>query len=143
LGIPLASIQTDPADEIYTRAEIYMDSANPDSALRLLYRIVKENSTSPFSAKALYAIGWLYENKLERRDSASVVYRRLIAAYPESRFAGAVRPKVEEEDNAKKEAELKAKEELEARKKKEEEQKKSEKESGEEKPQPPVNKEKP
>jgi TolA-binding protein len=143
LGIPLISTQTDPADSLYARAESYMEGASPDSALRLLYRIVKENATSPFSAKALYAIGWLYENKLDRRDSASVVYRRLIAAYPESRFAGAVRPKVEEEDNAKKEAELKAKEELEAKKKKEEEQKKSEKESGEAKPQPPVNKEKP
>jgi outer membrane protein assembly factor BamD (BamD/ComL family) len=143
LGIPLISTQTDTADELYAKAETYMEGASPDSALRLLYRIVKENATSPFSAKALYAIGWLYENKLERRDSASVVYRRLIAAYPESRFAGAVRPKVEEEDNAKKEAELKAKEELEAKKKKDEEQKKSEKESGEAKPQPPVNKEKP
>jgi TolA-binding protein len=159
LGIPLISIQTDPAEELYVRAETYMEGASPDSALRLLYQIVKENATSPFSAKALYAIGWLYENKLERRDSASVVYRRLIAAYPESRFAGAVRPKVEEEDNARKEAELKAKEELEAKKKaeaelkakeeleakkkKDEEQKKSEKESGEAKPQPPVNEEKP
>lgn len=143
LGIPLASIQTDLADELYARAETYMEAASPDSALRLLYRIVKENAASPFSAKALYAIGWLYENKLERRDSASVVYRRLIAAYPDSRFAGAVRLKVEEEDNARKEAELKAKEELEAKKKKDDEQKKSEKESGEAKPQPPVNKEKP
>lgn len=143
LGIPLTSVQTDPADELYARAETYMEGASPDSALRLLYRIVKENSTSPFSAKALYAIGWLYENKLEKRDSASVVYRRLIAAYPESRFAGAVRPKVEEEDNARKEAELKARVELEAKKKKDEEQKKSEKESGEATPQPPVNEEKP
>jgi TolA-binding protein len=143
LGIPLTSIQTDPADELYARAETYMEGASPDSALRLLYRLVKENATSSFSAKALYAIGWLYENKLARRDSASVVYRRLIAAYPESRFAGAVRPKVEEEDNARKEAELKAKEELEAKKKKDDEQKKSEKESGEAKPQPPVNNEKP
>ncbi len=143
LGIPLTSIQADPADELYARAETYMEGASPDSAIRLLYRIVKENATSPFSAKALYAIGWLYENKLERLDSASVVYRRLIAAYPESRFASAVRPKVEEEDKAKKEAELKAKEELEAKKKKDEEQKKSEKESGEAKSQPPANKEKP
>ena len=143
LGIPLATIQTDPAEELYSKAEAYMEGASPDSALRLLYRIVKDNVASPFSAKALYAIGWLYENKLARLDSASVVYRRLIAAYPESRFASAVRPKLEEEDKAKREAELKAKEELEAKKKQEEEAKKSDKEAGEAKLQPTVNKEKP
>jgi tetratricopeptide (TPR) repeat protein len=143
LGIPLLSVRRDPAEELYANAETYIDGASPDSALQFLCRIVNENSASSFSVKALYAIGWLYENRLGNRDSASAVYRRLIAGYPQSQFAAAVRPKIQEEDNAKKEGEQKAKEELDAKKKKDAEQKKVEKESEDAKLKPAVSKEQP
>jgi len=73
----------------------------------------------------LYTIGWLYENKLDKSDSASAVYRRLIAVYPSSQFALAVKPKVQEEDNEKKEAQRKADEEVAAKKRKEAAEKKA------------------
>lgn len=133
LGLPLLAATKDTAEELYLRAEILMDSGHADSALPYLYKIAKENKTSPYSPKALYAIGWLYENKLEKEDSASAVYRRLLTAYPGSQFALAVRPKVQEEDAARREAEQKAKDELAAKKKKEDEEKKKREE--EKKPQ--------
>ncbi|HTX18385.1 MAG TPA: tetratricopeptide repeat protein [Bacteroidota bacterium] len=123
LGLPLLVTQPDPAESLYAEAEPYIDGDHADSALPYLYTIVRDRSGSSFSPKALYAIGWIYENKLDKADSASAVYRRLIKAYPRSDFAVAVIPKIQEEDAAKLEAEQKAKQELEA-KKKEAEQKK-------------------
>ena len=125
LGIHLLEKKLDPAEALYHQAEEYMDGEHSDSALPFLYKIVREGDPSPFSPKALYAIGWIYENKLEEEDSASAVYRRLIAGYPKSEFAVAVRPKIQEEDAAKQEAEQKAKLERDAKKKKEEEEKKA------------------
>ena len=132
LGIPLLPVKSDPGEELFLQAERYTEGAHSDSALPFLYKLVKENSKSPYSAKALYTLGWLYENKLEQRDSASAVYRRLIVGYPDSKFAMLVRPKIQEEDSAKREAERLEKEALEA-KKKEADQKKDEKTSEEEK----------
>ena len=150
LGLPLLAATRDTAEELYLRAEILMDGARADSALPYLYKIVKENKTSPYSPKALYAIGWVYENRLYERDSASAVYRRLLAAYPGTQFALAVRPKVQEEDAARKEAEQKAKDDLAAKKKKEddeqkkkEEEKSPKKEPGSVSQQPSEKKEKP
>ena len=125
LGIPLLERAPDPAEALYRHAEEYMDGEHSDSALPYLYKIVREGGSSPFSPKALYAIGWLYENRLEEEDSASAVYRRLVAVYPKSEFALAVRPKLQEEDAARLEAEQKAKLEKEEKKKKEEEDKKA------------------
>lgn len=143
LGLPLLEARKDPAADLYSRAETYMGGMSPDSALPLLSKIIREDASSPFSAKALYAMGWLYENKLDKRDSASAVYRRLVAAFPESQFANAVRPKILEEDNARKEEERKAKEELEAKKKREAEQKKEEGKRDESSEKPKVSEDKP
>ncbi len=141
LGIPPLEARQDTAEELYLHAETYLDGANADSALPFLYKIVQENRLSPYSPKALYAIGWVYENKLEEEDSASAVYRRLIAAYPSSKFALAVKPKVQEEDNERKEAARKAADDIAQKKKKEADEKNTEKGSKEEKPKPLINKE--
>ena len=133
LGIALLPVKSDPGEELFLKAERYTEGANSDSALPFLYRLVKENSASSFSAKALYTLGWLYENKLEKKDSASAVYRRLIAGYPDSKFTLLIRPKIQEEDSARREAERLEKEELEAKKKEAEQQKKDEKPSEEDK----------
>jgi membrane protein involved in colicin uptake len=78
----------------------------------------------------------LYENKLEKEDSASAVYRRLIKVYPGSQFALAVQPKVQEEDNEKREAGRKAEQELAEKKKKEAAAKRAENEAKDAKPIP-------
>jgi tetratricopeptide (TPR) repeat protein len=119
LGIPLLVARKDTAEELYLRAETFFDGPSADSALPILYGIVRNNRSSPYCPKALYTIGWLYENKLNKEDSASAVYRRLIAVYPSSQFAIAVKPKVQEEDFEKREAQRKADEELAAKKRKE------------------------
>jgi tetratricopeptide (TPR) repeat protein len=128
LGLPLLKKEVDPAGLLYANAEEDIDSAKTDSAIKILRGIVHEYSMSPFCAKALYAIGWLYENTLHQEDSASSVYRRLIAQYPSSVFAMAVKPEIQLEDEAIKEAEEKARKEEEAKKSREEEEKKAKEE---------------
>ncbi len=143
LGMPLLVARKDSAEELYLHAETYFDGPDADSALSILYRIVQENRSSPYCPKALYTIGWLYENKLEKEDSASAVYRRLIKVYPGSQFALAVQPKIQEEDNEKREADRKAAQELAEKKKKEEAAKKAETEAKDTKPKPAPSKEQP
>ena len=87
MGIPLLVARKDTAEELYLHAEKFFDGPHADSALPILYSIVRDDRSSPFCPKALFAIGWLYENKLYKEDSASAVYRRLIAVYPSSQFA--------------------------------------------------------
>jgi tetratricopeptide (TPR) repeat protein len=56
-----------------------------DSALAILKRLssVPKSSLTP---QVLYAIGWIYENRLERPDSAFVYYKRLTTLYPTSDY---------------------------------------------------------
>ena len=143
LGMPLLVARKDSAEALFLHAETYFDGPDADSALPILYRIVQENRSSPYCPKALYTIGWLYENKLEKEDSASAVYRRLIKVYPSSQFALAVEPKVQEEDNEKKEADRKAAQELAEKKKKEEAAKKAETEAKDAKAKPAPAREQP
>jgi len=143
LGIPLLVARKDSAEELFLHAEMYFDGPDADSALPILYKIVRENRSSPYCPKALYTIGWLYENKLEKEDSASAVYRRLIKIYPGSRFALAVQPKVQEEDNEKREADRKAAQEVAEKKKKEDAAKKAETEAKDTKPKPLPGREQP
>lgn len=143
MGIPLLVARKDSAEALFLHAETYFDGPDADSALPILYRIVQENRSSPYCPKALYTIGWLSENKLEKEDSASAVYRRLIKVYPSSQFALAVEPKVQEEDNEKKEADRKAAQELAEKKKKEEAAKKAETEAKDAKAKPAPAREQP
>ncbi len=136
LGIPLLVARKDSAEELFLHAERYFDGPDADSALPILYKIVQNNRSSPYCPKALYTIGWLYENRLEKGDSASAVYRRLISIYPNSQFALAVKPKIQEEDNEKREADRKAEQELAEKKKKEAAAKRAENEAKDAKPVP-------
>lgn len=125
LGIPLLVVKKDSAEALYLHAEPYFETSHADSALPLLYKIVQEDQSSPYCPKALYTIGWIYENKMNKVDSASAVYRRLLAVYPASQFALAVKPKIQEEDNQRREVEKKAAAEAAQKKKKEEADKKN------------------
>lgn len=101
LGLPLLVEKKDPAEGLYLTAETFFDSAKVDSAFPILDSIADHYRTSQFAPKALYSKGWLYENTLGKRDSASVVYRKLLALYPDSKYAVAVRPMIQTEDQKK------------------------------------------
>lgn len=99
LGIPIIEAKKDTAMELFERAELLAEEKKYEQAISIYNKITDQYLTSLLSAKALYAAGWHYENSLLKNDSAISVYRRLLAKFPASQFAGTVRPKVTEIDN--------------------------------------------
>jgi tetratricopeptide (TPR) repeat protein len=80
----------DPGEPEYAAAERLIDAEKFADAVKQLERITSSYPSSLVSAKSNYAIGWIYENRLARPDSAVVHYKRLLAMYPGSVFAKAV-----------------------------------------------------
>jgi tetratricopeptide (TPR) repeat protein len=93
LNKPMIDYNYDPAKELYVNAESMMSKSNYDSSIANMYKIYLTHSKSPIASKALYAIGWMLENK-NLNDSAVVVYDTLIAKYPHSVYAADISPKV-------------------------------------------------
>ena len=94
LGKPLINLNYDPAQPLYVSASTQMDSAKYDSSISNFYKIYMTHPKSPYAAKALYATGWILENKMNMNDSAVVVYDTLIKKYPRSKYAINVTPKI-------------------------------------------------
>lgn len=68
----------------YDAAIDSVNSGNDSSAIRILKTLMKEDGKSPVVPRALYALGWVYETKMEQRDSAFVYYKKLAEQYPSS-----------------------------------------------------------
>ncbi len=91
---PLIDFNYDPAMPLYAEAEKKMMSRNYDSSLTEFYNIYITHRKSPYAAKALYATGWILENKLNLRDSAAVIYDSLTSEFPQSVYAASVLPEL-------------------------------------------------
>jgi TolA-binding protein len=103
LGLPAEKSSSDSAEVLYARAEeilLKARAADLSPAIAALQTVVERYPASPVAPRAMYAIGWTYEKGLLLPDSALSAYRRLLAAYPASQFALAVRPLVTEADAA-------------------------------------------
>ena len=94
LGLEKSSKKNDPAEEVFLKAENFIDQKKFKPAISSLKKLYKENQTSPYSAKALYTIGFLYENELQKKDSAAAIYDTLSRKYSKTEFANAVRAKL-------------------------------------------------
>lgn len=102
LGVPLVEAEKDTAAELLNRAEEFADANDFAASIKTYKEIVEKHFASPLASKALYAAGWHYENSLLRNDSAIAVYKRLLAQYPATHYASAVRGKINEYDNEQK-----------------------------------------
>lgn len=81
---------TDPAADAYNAAEVLIDTGKSEKALAALKEIIRLYPTSPVAAKCRYAIGWLYEIRFVKMDSAAAEYKLLITQYPNTSYALAV-----------------------------------------------------
>jgi hypothetical protein len=93
LNKPLINLDYDTAKTLYIEAESLMNKSIYDSSITSMYKIYLTNPKSPFASKALYAVGWMLENK-NMNDSAAVIYDTLTKAYPRSVYAAEVLPKL-------------------------------------------------
>lgn len=94
LGKPLKDLNFDPAEDIYAAAEKNMIDDKYDSSLVKLKFIYKDYPASPLAPKALYASGWILENKLDKLDSAAAIYDSLKMKYPTTIYANKISQKV-------------------------------------------------
>ena len=98
LGLQVKTEVSDPAEVVYRQAEKLLQDKRAAEAIALLHKLVKDHPTSPWSPKALYAIGWIYENVKGHPDSAAANYRTLTRLFPRSSYASTVIPKLTEAD---------------------------------------------
>jgi TolA-binding protein len=87
LGIELKEAAGDTALIMYDEAEAYLRQDSSTAAIDILRTIVRDHPQSTVAPKALYAIGWTYEQVEKRPDSAIVNFKKLIQLYPASSYA--------------------------------------------------------
>ncbi|MBF8247367.1 MAG: hypothetical protein HW374_167, partial [Bacteroidetes bacterium] len=51
---------------------------------------------SPFAARSEYTIGWIYEHRLSKPDSALAHFRKLMEQHGSSKYAVAIRTRLAE-----------------------------------------------
>lgn len=89
----------DSAEVKYATINLFVDSTQAKKTIEQLEAITMEFPKSPYSMKAMYAIGWLYENSLKNFDSAASIYKKLIESFPSSDYALDAKPRVSVKEN--------------------------------------------
>ncbi len=82
-------VVVDSSQMVYDKAIKYIDGDSDDSAVACLNLLLSDTRSS-ILPQTLYTLGWIYENKLERPDSAYVYYHRLVKFYPSSKLSESV-----------------------------------------------------
>lgn len=85
----------------YIAAEGLLQDSTIHTALQSFEDLANGDTNSVFTPKAMYTVGWIFETKLVRNDSASKWYKKLMSQYPSSVFAAYVQPKVAVRENPK------------------------------------------
>ena len=96
LGLPPAVPAVEDAEKAYTQAERLMIRGDSAGAVEDFKNLARQYPRSPLASRALYAAGWIYENRLYNRDSAIASYTKLVALYPGSQYAVRVAAKITE-----------------------------------------------
>ncbi len=94
LNLPEVKSQTGPAEQQYLKAESLIDKNKFSDAIPELKSIYKTYPKSTYAAKSLYALGWLFENKLEEPDSAAEYYDLLNTKFTNSAYAKKIKTKI-------------------------------------------------
>jgi TolA-binding protein len=89
------AVVIDTLAELYSSGIRFRNISNYVLAARQFNRIAEEYRDSPLAPKALYSLGWMFENTLMQPDSAIYYYRLLVERYPQSEYAKDVRAGVE------------------------------------------------
>jgi outer membrane protein assembly factor BamD (BamD/ComL family) len=96
LGLPPVGPVVDDAEQAYDRAERLLVTGDSAGAAEDFKKLAQHYPRSPLASRALFAAGWIYENRLYIPDSAIATYSKLIALYPTSPYATGVSPKLAE-----------------------------------------------
>jgi TolA-binding protein len=94
LNKPFIDLNYDPALEEYKLAEDYLLAGNYYAAIDKFKYVTQLYPMSSFAPKALFATGWIEENKLNDYTAAVESYDTLIAKYPASEYVRVIAPKI-------------------------------------------------
>ena len=94
LGITMEEESSDPALDKYYVAENLIEQEEYFDAIEELNSIYEEFPKSQYSPKALYSIGWIYENKLSDYEGAVQYYDTLKVKYPKTEYVREVNSKL-------------------------------------------------
>ncbi len=86
-GTDVEEQKTDSAAVAYAIADSLIAAGENGQAIVLLQTVIADYPSSPQAAKSRYAIGWIYENRLSKMDSAAAQYKMLLSEYPSTPFA--------------------------------------------------------
>ena len=95
--LELESVLTssDSIRTLFKEAEsLLLDEKEPERALQIYEQIWKRSSATEFEPKAMYAMGYVYENYLDSLNRATIIYDSLLSRFPETKYAASVRPKI-------------------------------------------------
>jgi TolA-binding protein len=96
LGLRPEVPSIDDAEKAYNQAQHLMVRGDSTGAVENFKKLARQYPGSPLASRALYAAGWIYENRLFNRDSAIASYTRLAALYPASQYAVRIASKIAE-----------------------------------------------
>ncbi|MFQ5602538.1 MAG: tetratricopeptide repeat protein [bacterium] len=109
LGLPATVIKMDPAEDLYKRAESMLFTINNVVRARAnFWEIIEKYPESIYAPKALYALGWIYENISFENEKAIEIYQKILDDYPKSEYSNAVKKKLSEVERALKKQEAAA-----------------------------------
>ncbi|HEX9615264.1 MAG TPA: tetratricopeptide repeat protein, partial [Bacteroidota bacterium] len=94
LGMEVESPVIDSAGYVYQRAERTIEQGEYEAAIAELKSIVNAYPFSPFAAKSAYAVGWLYEHRLGKPDSALAQYNSLLEHFSDTPYASLLRKRL-------------------------------------------------
>ncbi len=95
LGIPPPEIEVDVAAQEYLEAEKLRNEGNYRRAITSLKSIVKKYPESTTASKALFALGWMYENVTPNPDSALSNYAQVVSLFPGTEYARVAQTKID------------------------------------------------
>ncbi len=82
-------------EDLLTKALLALNNERFSEAVNLLRDYSTTYPDDTLSAKALYGIGWIYQNRLLNKDSALAYYNTLKLRYPESPYYANIAPTLE------------------------------------------------
>jgi outer membrane protein assembly factor BamD (BamD/ComL family) len=96
LGLDLLPTRIDLANRLYHDAEsLLFEKGKTDEAVALYKKIWQDDPKGELAPKAVYSLGWVYENRMDSTELAYAAYDSLVKAFPTSSFAEKVKAKVQ------------------------------------------------
>lgn len=80
----------------YSRADSLLADDQVTKAQDIFRQIYRDYTNSEFGPKSLYALGWMYENKLMQIDSAIAKYEEFQARYPDHKITSSASSRLQD-----------------------------------------------